>query len=278
MVHEIFISYRRKDSSAYAPQIYDALKTRTDDPDAVFMDVDNIPFGFDFRDVLNDALAACEVVLAIIGPDWAGRLGHPNDFVRLELEAALNRDIPIIPVFVKDLESVPQDALPESLEGLAYRHGLRLRMGSDRSRDLSKIATAAAEARTYYRSQTQSTPDPEALYEAGKELIDAERYEEAVGPIQEAAGAGHAGAQNALGKMYFYGNGLQESDSKAIDFFKKAAEQDHANAQFNLGWMYANGRGVEQDDAEAVRWYRKATEQGNENARAALDRLTGPLS
>lgn len=270
MAHEIFISYRRKDSEYIAPQIYDRLNAEVEDPDAVFMDVDNIPFGFDFRDVLNDALAACEVVLAIIGPAWAERLHEPNDFVRLELEAALERDIPIIRVFVKGLRSVPREELPDSLDGLAYRQGLPLRTGRDRMGDLSRITQATADARARYRSKTHPAPDPSELYQKGKELFDAERYEEAVGPIQEAAEAGSAEAQNVLGWMYDMGKGLKQDQEEAVRWYRKAVAQGHASAQFNLGVSYANGRGVEADEEEAVRWYRKAAEQGHARAQCLL--------
>ncbi len=74
----------------------------------VFKDVDSIPLGRDFRGHLNDIVGNCGVMLAIVGPRWtearnpAGqrRLEDPDDFVRLELETALARDIPVVPVLV----------------------------------------------------------------------------------------------------------------------------------------------------------------------------------
>ncbi len=75
--------------------------------EAVFVDVDSIPFGVDFRTYLDEQVAKCDVFLAVIGPDWDGgqrhsegksRLEDPGDFVRIEIESALKRQIPVIPV------------------------------------------------------------------------------------------------------------------------------------------------------------------------------------
>jgi len=103
----IFISYRRVDSAGYAGRIYDRLAARFGE-DAVFMDVDDIPAGLDFVDVLQNAVQSCDALAALIGPNWldarddAGvrRVDNPEDFVRVEIAAALERDIRVIPVLV----------------------------------------------------------------------------------------------------------------------------------------------------------------------------------
>ena len=91
---KIFISYRRQDSAAMTGRIYDRLRLHFGD-DAVFMDIDNIPFGVNFRKHIDSAVSNCDVVLAVIGTKWAGetdarrRLDNPRDFIRIELESAL---------------------------------------------------------------------------------------------------------------------------------------------------------------------------------------------
>jgi formylglycine-generating enzyme required for sulfatase activity len=122
----IFLSYRRRDTGGVAGRIYDRLEAHFG-RDAVFMDVDTIPDGVDFRDYINEALSQCGVVLALIGPRWAGKTGtrrridDPTDLVRIELEVALARKLPVIPVLV-DRERPPGEAdLPPSLAALAYR-------------------------------------------------------------------------------------------------------------------------------------------------------------
>jgi hypothetical protein len=83
----VFVSYRREDSEGQAR----ALSLELADligKDSVFMDVDSIALGRDFRQVLQDRLGSCDVLLALIGPDWldakdakgARRLESPTDF------------------------------------------------------------------------------------------------------------------------------------------------------------------------------------------------------
>ena len=103
----IFISYRRSDNPDAVGRIYDRLVSEFGKA-RVFKDVDSIPLGQDFRSHLNDMVGGCAAVLAIIGPKWtdirneAGqkRLEDPDDFVRIELEAALARNVPVVPVLV----------------------------------------------------------------------------------------------------------------------------------------------------------------------------------
>jgi hypothetical protein len=103
----IFISYRRSDAEGEAGRLYDDL-VRLFGSGAVFMDVSDIHPGKDLRQVLIDNVSKCAVLLAIIGPNWtsvtdasgARRLDQPNDFVRLEVAAALARGVDVIPVLV----------------------------------------------------------------------------------------------------------------------------------------------------------------------------------
>src|SRR5574337_1156833 len=107
MTGGVFISYRREDSGGYAGRIYDRLTSRLG-RENVFFDVDTIPPGRDFVEVLSERVAKCDALLAVIGKHWVvsadsnnrRRLDDPNDFVRIEIEAALNRNVPVIPVLV----------------------------------------------------------------------------------------------------------------------------------------------------------------------------------
>ena len=130
----IFINYRRDDSKGLAGRLSDHLR-RTFGPDAVFMDVDAMKPGFDFVKQLDVQVAQCDVVLAIIGANWFDahddkgqrRLESAHDYVRIELAAALTRDIPVIPVLVDGAIMPSEDALPDDLKSLARRHALELR-------------------------------------------------------------------------------------------------------------------------------------------------------
>jgi len=85
------------------------------------------------------------------------------------------------------------------------------------------------------------------------------------------ASEGDAVAQNYLGEIYFYGEGVPQDYAEAVDWYRLAAEQGHAGAQFNLGRMYHYGNGVQNDLNAAVSWYRLAANQGNISAQLFLD-------
>ena len=128
-----FISYRREEASGHAGRLYDVLLTRFQ-PDHVFMDVDAIPPGVDFEEYIQAAVSRCDVLLAIIGPRWltltddmgVRRLDDPGDFVRLEIEAALKRDVRVVPVLIQGSRMPRSDDLPESIRPLARRNALEL--------------------------------------------------------------------------------------------------------------------------------------------------------
>jgi hypothetical protein len=144
----IFISYRREDSQELAHRVCDSLRKHFGH-EAVFMDVDTIPPGLDFRQSISDALASCEVVLAVIGPRWLHpdqegrrRLDDPNDYVRLEIERALNRGIPVVPLLVGPTSMPKENDLPASLAPFAYRHGLSVDPGLDFGNHLERTIQA----------------------------------------------------------------------------------------------------------------------------------------
>jgi hypothetical protein len=141
---KIFLSYRRQESAGVAGRIYDRLRTHLGD-DGIFMDIDSIPFGVDFREYIRSAVDQCGVLLVVIGPNWAGaaggprRLDDPSDFVRLEIEAALERKLPVIPILI-DRARMPSEAdLPPSLAALAYRNGIDLDQGRDFHHHLDRL-------------------------------------------------------------------------------------------------------------------------------------------
>jgi MinD-like ATPase involved in chromosome partitioning or flagellar assembly len=123
---KIYISYRRSDSADEAGRISDALRARFGTERVFFLDVDSIRPGEDFRKAINKTVAAADVMLVVIGPNWLGanppRLNNPYDFVRIELEAALARDMPVIPVLVGGAQVPLASALPADIQSLAQRN------------------------------------------------------------------------------------------------------------------------------------------------------------
>lgn len=133
---QVFISYRREESAAYAGRIYDAMVARFGEEN-VFMDVE-MPPGVDFVERIDEVLSGCAALIVVIGPSWhevAGadgrpRLRDPGDFVLREVAAALRRaDVKVIPALVGGA-AMPQTAqLPEELHALTRRNALELSHG-----------------------------------------------------------------------------------------------------------------------------------------------------
>jgi uncharacterized protein len=136
-VSKIVISYRRSDSDVFAGRIRDRLAGRYGDA-SVFMDVDDIPFGIDFREHIKEALAASDVVLVIIGSRWLGiaesglaRIQDDTDPVRIEIETVLQNGTSVIPVLVGDTEMPKPAQLPESLKNFAFLNAASVDTGRD---------------------------------------------------------------------------------------------------------------------------------------------------
>ena len=135
----IFLSYRRQENEDFAGRLSDRLVDRFG-VDQVFIDVDTIEPGVDFTEEISRAVAACQVLLAIIGPGWLTaadkhgrrRLDDPDDIVRLEIEAALARDVRVIPILVGGAAMPSRRDLPEGLAGLARRNAFLIRYESFR--------------------------------------------------------------------------------------------------------------------------------------------------
>ena len=125
----IFISYRRGLDSNAAGRLYDRLERHFDRANLYF-DIDSIPLGVDFRQHIDAEVGKCDAQLVVIGPGWVrqiDRLQNPDDFVRIEIEAALNRaDIPVIPVLFEGTGMPALEQLPESLQALVGRNAIRL--------------------------------------------------------------------------------------------------------------------------------------------------------
>ena len=148
----IFISYRRSGSISEAGRIYDRLVTEFGKGN-VFKDVDSIPLGIDFAEYIAQEVGKCQALLVIIDKTWVTvkdidgnrRLYSQNDFVRIEIEAALEREIPIIPILLEGVSIPDISDLPESLHPLVRRNGVRVghdpRFHSDMNRLIKGLRT-----------------------------------------------------------------------------------------------------------------------------------------
>ena len=173
----IFVSYRRQETSHLAGRLYDRLADRFGESQ-VFIDVDAIEPGVDFAEEIFRAVAACKVLLAIIGPAWltatdergGRRLDDPDDIVRLEIEAALARGVRVIPILVEGAVMPTRQDLPESLAGLTRRNALVIRHESfryDAGRLVTAIERVLAAPGT---AAVSSAPDVHGVRSAGNAL------------------------------------------------------------------------------------------------------------
>ena len=134
---KIIVSYRRSDSAAIAGRIFDRLVAHYGEG-SVFMDIDNIPFGIDFRAHIRSEMLHSNLLIAVIGPAWAGampdgqtRLSDAADPVRVELEAALRQGIPILPLLIEGATMPSAQQLPEPLRDLAFINAAPVETGRD---------------------------------------------------------------------------------------------------------------------------------------------------
>jgi hypothetical protein len=129
----VFINYRRQETGYAAIPLFDRLADRYG-RGQIFKDIDSIRLGDDFVKEITTAVGSCDVLLALIGEQWLtitdehgrARLDNPQDFVRLELEAALTRDVRVIPILVAGARMPNADQLPPSLAKLVHRQALDL--------------------------------------------------------------------------------------------------------------------------------------------------------
>lgn len=173
----IFINYRRADTEGHVGRLYDHL-TQHFRPDDIFMDVSSIEPGQDFVQVLEDAVAVCDIFIAMIGPHWLTltneigerRLDLWDDFVRIEVESAIKHNKLIIPVLVGGAKMPHPTALPDTITMLSRRNAIELshqRFGYDVQK-LIEAMKSQLPAHPSFKKQA----DPEVIYKKQEALKD----------------------------------------------------------------------------------------------------------
>lgn len=176
MPAKFFISYRRDDSAGYAGRIHDRLE-REFGRDLLFMDVDAIPLGVNFVKALTDEVAKCDVLLAVIGPNWmtcvesdgTRRLDNERDFVRIEIAAALARNIPVIPILLERTRMPDSTYLPKDIKELALRNGIEIRHASFHD-DMNKLIRGLRHSEPAIATGQDAARNPDQVYPIGSTL------------------------------------------------------------------------------------------------------------
>ena len=186
----IFLNYRREDSSGHAGRLYDSLR-HGDGPrfgkEQIFMDIDTLAPGANFRRVIEEAVGSCDVFVAIIGRQWLKvvdsngrrRLDNARDFVRLEIEAAIARDIPVVPALVQGAEMPREEELPEEFQALLDRNAVELsdaRWAYDVGRLTAWLKTVEEEKARRAQAERERSEELEQE-QAKEERLEHERLE-----------------------------------------------------------------------------------------------------
>lgn len=145
---KVFISYRRADTIDATDRLFTSMRPKLGSEN-LFMDIDTIPAGVDFREHVKKEVGNCDVMLVVIGDYWlhtredrSRRIDNPADFVRLEIESALEMNIPIIPILVGQARMPSPLELPSSIKELAYRNSAEVRPGKNYEIHVSQLLNA----------------------------------------------------------------------------------------------------------------------------------------
>jgi hypothetical protein len=306
----VFISYRRQTAAGEARALFNDFVARLG-KGSVFMDVDSISLGRDFRSVLQKTLASCDLMLVMIDKDWATakdergriRLENTGDYVRMEIETALKRDIAVTPVLIQGAHMPAADELPAEVRDLAYRNGFDLshnrwesdlgelirRLGLDVPEHGGQVATDLPIARGEGGAKdrevaSQATVDHRQRYEYRPLAFG---HELAAGPADSVTPTAPPSPWQQSRKQLVIGGVLgiiclggvagwlttpsvdrpQGAPARTLP----APDQGNAFAQYNLGINYRDGLGgLPKDDREAARLFKLAADQGNAMAQVAL--------
>jgi TIR domain len=150
--NNIFLSYRRLENAHVAGRIYDNLEREFGD-ERVFFDVEGIPIGVDFRDHIRSALLQSQVLLVVIGQRWAARFRHSAgwlfwtttravDYVRIEIEVALDHNVRIIPLLVDGATMPSEHQMPAKISQICYYQAAPIRGGRDFRADMTRVRDA----------------------------------------------------------------------------------------------------------------------------------------
>jgi FtsH-binding integral membrane protein len=196
----VFISYRRDDSASAARLIFDHLANSLGH-EGLFFDVDSIELGVDWVDLLTKRVGECDSLIAVIGKNWASsidknsrrRLDDPRDLVRIEIQAALERNVYVIPVLVDGGAMPRAEDLPEGLKNLARRQGIEIshtRFNADverLTRALLRQREATEAKRAREKRERQEAGEAAERAEQARRLAEVEaRHADEERPRQEA--------------------------------------------------------------------------------------------
>jgi hypothetical protein len=243
-VGRIMINYRREETAYPAAYLFERLATHFG-KDRVFADVDSIEAGDDFAEVITAAVKSCEVQLVLIGDRWLTitdkdgrrRLDHPEDFLRQEIEAALMRNVPVIPVLVDGARMPSADELPSSLAGLVRRQALELRptyFDTDFERLVGVLERTLTKAQVPLERDARKATDRQAAEQRHYVKQEAQGNQEAIDQIEQRADIAAASVTGVEGTQE---TRIQATQSERPKIFLCYRRED---TQWPAGRIYDN--------------------------------------
>jgi hypothetical protein len=177
----IFVSYRQDDSGVWAGRLYDR-RSQHFEGDNVFMDIHTIKPGLDFGEVIQEAVGSCDALIAVIGRQWltsADAVGqrlidNPEDFVRVEITAALKRNMRKSPVLVQSAPMPRSTELPGVLQGLSRQNALEIsdmRFHSDVDRLIEVLEPVLWAIEVTATQLTSGAPEAEREVQTGESAL-----------------------------------------------------------------------------------------------------------
>jgi hypothetical protein len=272
---KLFLSYRRDDpwGASTAHRLYDVLVQRYQ-TENIFLDVDAIPAGTDFRDVIEKSVRRADGLLVLMGDQWTALMKKKgksaDDFVRLEVKCALEARLFVIPVLIGQATQMPLATdLPSDIAALASKNAAPLDTGRDFPAHARRLIDQID------RREVKARQVTDLLWGSHVDRTNASDY----GPenrafaeeIERKAEAGDPEAQFANAEFWREGASIPAEWGTAMSWYRKAAEQGFLPAMYHLayelerGWSdFVNGKYQLREDwvdyKEAALWYKKVSD------------------
>lgn len=273
----IFLSYRRADPSAAAVvhRLHERLVARYGQQQ-VFLDVDSIPPGRDFRGVINDEIAKADLLLVLIGNTWSrmtrSRAADAVDYVRVEIECAFRQKLPVIPLLVGHATRQPREIdLPKSIKQLAFCSSLTLDPGRDFDTHVTRLV---GDIERHYgpgeSTKRETEPEDDGKTAAREKLKKGQAHErrkefqEAARLYREAAVAGVTTEDDPL--SYLQGLKIRRpkifgGDKTFLREIEARAEKGEAEALFALAEYHRDALMSVHDWPDLLKMYEKLAAQ-----------------
>ncbi|MYJ87106.1 MAG: sel1 repeat family protein [Rhodobacteraceae bacterium] len=115
--------------------------------------------------------------------------------------------------------------------------------------------------------------------EYARDLMESNKFEEAMTELLPAAHSGNADAEELIGIMYALGLGVPQDDVRAFEWYLRSSMKAHPGAQSGVGWYYETGRGMEKPDiVRAYMWYTLSAIGGDPDAKISLEFLVPKMT